>query len=142
MLLSHCHHADDTTLNSCTTAMNFRHQSHQQDLDEKRLLIEHLTIGLITKEHAQKHMSEIDEAAKDLALIAAGGQPSPSITSNKSASHTDPHIYILHVGEYSRYEGKVQENRRSLGKMIETSAGEKNHQTAFWGIEDTCLELF
>jgi hypothetical protein len=107
--------------------MNFRHQSRQQDLDEKRLLIEHLTIGLITKEDAQKHMSEIDEAAKDLALIAAGGQPSHPITSKKSASHTDPHIYILHVGEYSRYEGKVQENRRSLGKMIETSADENNH---------------
>jgi hypothetical protein len=26
--------------------------------------------------------------------------------------------------------------------MIETSADENNHRTAFWGIEDTCLELF
>ena len=77
----------DTISNSRATAMNFRHQSRQQDLEEKRLLMEQLTIGLITKEDAWKRMCEIDEAARDLALLAAGGQPSHLVISKKSVSH-------------------------------------------------------
>ena len=78
--------------------MNFRHQSRQQDLEEKRLLMEQVTMGLISKEDAQKHMRELDEAARELACIAAGEQPhsrfksvgsravSPDSTSNSSKS--------------------------------------------------------
>jgi len=86
VLLLPCGHAADAILNSRATAMNFRHQSRQQDLEEKRLLMEQITMGLIMKEDAQKRMREIDEAARDLALIAAGGQPSRPVILKKSVS--------------------------------------------------------
>lgn len=58
--------------------MNFQHQSRQQDLEEKKLIMEQLKLELVTKEEALQRIHEIDQAAKQLASNAAGKRVPPA----------------------------------------------------------------
>lgn len=70
--------------------MNFQHQSRSQDLEEKKLLLEQLKAGLMSKVEVRKAMHKIDEAAQNLALAARGEKPRRS--SKASASSMDMDI--------------------------------------------------
>lgn len=48
--------------------MNYRHQSRQQDLEEKKLLFEQFKEGLITREEHKAQVAAIDERASSASI--------------------------------------------------------------------------